>query len=54
MSEKTTWVEKVAIERKRLGREPTLHELIELARTHTMTDLEIAAQQLSWTRQDKD
>ncbi len=49
-----TWAAKVAAARKRLGRDLTPYELLSLAKTHTMSPEEIAAQRESWARQDKD
>lgn len=45
-----TWRERVANLRAALGREPTLDELIELAKDHQMTPDEINAQRLSLVR----
>lgn len=55
MAEQTTWLDKLAAERKRLGKQfLTREELLALARTHTMTKEEIDAQRASWTRQNMD
>lgn len=51
---KPTWKETVAAERTKLGRDPTLDELIDLARPYRMTDAEIEEQRQSWCRQDMD
>lgn len=48
------WIDKVRAERQRLNREPTLDELLALAKSHDMTPSEIEAQRASWTRQDID
>lgn len=50
----TSWAEKIAAERARIGRPLTLDELVGMAKAHQMTDAEIAAQRQSWTRQDMD
>ncbi len=49
-----TWREKVDAEKARLGRKLTLEELLALAKTHFMSEGEIAEQRASWARQDKD
>lgn len=50
----STWRDKLAVEKARLGRALTTDEMMTLAKTHNMTPEEIEAQRQSWTRQDKD
>ena len=50
MAEPITWVQRVADLRKALGREPFLHELLELAPLHTLTPEEVQAQRESFGR----
>lgn len=45
-----TWQQKVAALAVRLGREPTVRELIDLNRGHTMSDEEWIAQRDSFVR----
>ena len=44
------WSDEVQFMRDRLGREPTLDELLERAKTYTMTPDEIQAQRESFAR----
>lgn len=48
--EPVAWTERVANLREALGREPTLYELVGLARQHEMTPAEIEAQRQSFHR----
>jgi hypothetical protein len=48
--EPTTWVQRVEHLRKSLGREPTLYELVDLARLHEMMPEEVQDQRKSWAR----
>lgn len=52
--DRRTWRQKVEDLTKELEREPTMDELLDMARTHTMNAEEIQAQRESWTRQDMD
>ncbi len=45
-----TWVERVAALRASLGREPTLVELLDETKNHTLTPEEHEAQRQSWMR----
>lgn len=49
-----SWRDKVCAEEQRLGRTLTLNELIELAKSHTMSAEEIEAQRASWAKQMMD
>lgn len=51
---KVSWQDKVTAEKARLGRDPTLDELLILAQTHVMTPAEIEMQRKSWAAQDMD
>ena len=44
------WKDRVDLLRKRLGREPTLEELLEAARDYKMSPGEIEEQRQSWLR----
>ena len=48
--EPIAWVQRVNNLRHSLGREPTLYDLVELARLHEMTPAEAEAQRESWAR----
>jgi hypothetical protein len=48
------WSMRVRREEERLGRQLTLEELLQLARTYTMTPHEIELQRQSWARQMMD
>ena len=45
-----TWEERLQLERKRLGRDLSLDELLALGAKHKMTPGEIEAQRESWVR----